>query len=123
MLSFVCMQAYFLYIVQTQGLAAGDSAFQWMRTTFGLRNLNADSTPNECEGMLNLWMTAIDCHRACAHVDTKAIRAYYEDALDRFDVQHLWSAYRQFEMECGDAKTAAAIAWRAKQAGCSLRKQ
>ena len=85
----MCMQAYYLWLVQCEGLPAGDAAFQWMRSTFGLRNLKADSTAAECHAMADIWLTVVECHQIIAPVTAGSpsaplIRDTFEDAIDRY---------------------------------------
>jgi hypothetical protein len=112
-----------MWTLQTQGgCSAATAALQWMRDTFGMRNLTLDSTVDDCLGLASLWLSAIEAHESLPEQQrsAQAIRDLYEDAIDRFNQPNIWRAYRAFEVREQDHQRAGALVWRAQQCGVEL---
>jgi hypothetical protein len=111
-----------MWTLQTEGIAAAHAALQWMRDTFGMRNLTLNSTAADCSAMASIWLSAIEAHESLPEPQrsAQAIRDLYEDAIDRFNLPNTWQAYRAFEVREQDHQRAGALVWRAQQCGVNL---
>jgi hypothetical protein len=111
-----------MWTLQTEGIAALNAALQWLRDTFGMRNLTLYSTNGDCSAMASVWLSAIEALESLPgqQRSAQAVRDLYEEAIDRFNQSTVWQAYRAFEVHEQDHQRAGALVWRAQQCGFDL---